>query len=171
MNLAMVRQMVHPEDRDALYSGVDVELDAGVHPIAEFRIVTPSGEVRTVHAITSKLWGGMRGDPDNEASGKARRLFGTVQDVTEINRAEQAHHALSRDLQESKAWLEEAQRVAHLGYWVWNLDTNRVVFSNETCRIYGIVPKGNSFDVALVGEMMHPDDREAVFMTAKKAID
>ena len=28
----------------------------------------------------------------------------------------------SRDLQESKARLEEAQRVAHVGYWVWNLD-------------------------------------------------
>jgi hypothetical protein len=31
----------------------------------------------------------------------------------------------SRDLQESKARLEEAQRVAHVGYWVWNLDTDR----------------------------------------------
>src|SRR6201988_3021895 len=171
MNLAMVRQMVHPGDRDALYSGVDVELDAGVHPVAEFRIVTPSGEVRTVQAITSKLWGAMRGDPDNEASGKARRLFGTVQDVTEIKRAEEAHHALSRDLQESKAWLEEAQRVAHLGYWVWDLETNQVIWSEETYRIFGLVPKSGSFDVALVREMTHPDDREAVFATAKKAID
>src|ERR1700730_6641782 len=171
MDLATVRGMVHPEDREALYSGVDVEIDAGVHPVAEFRIVTPSGEVRTVHAITSKLWGAMSGDPDNEASGKARRLFGTVQDVTEIKRAEEARDALSRDLQESKAWLEEAQRVAHLGYWVWDLETNQVIWSEETYRIFGLVPKGDSFDVALVGEMMHPDDREAVFMTAKKAID
>ncbi len=87
MDLATVRGMVHPEDREALYRGVDVEIDAGVHPVAEFRIVTPSGEVRTVHAITSKLRGAMPGDPDNEASGKARRLFGTVQDVTELKRA------------------------------------------------------------------------------------
>jgi hypothetical protein len=29
----------------------------------------------------------------------------------------------SRELQESKARLEEAQRVAHVGYWVWGLDT------------------------------------------------
>src|ERR1700734_1276896 len=82
MDLAMVREMVHPEDREALYSGVDVELESGVHPVAEFRIVTPSGEVRTVHAITSKLWSALPGDPDNQASGKARRLFGTVQDIT-----------------------------------------------------------------------------------------
>ena len=37
----------------------------------------------------------------------------------------------SRDLQESKARLEEAQRVAHVGYWVWNLDTDRVTWSDE----------------------------------------
>src|SRR5579862_6155625 len=170
MNLAMVRQMVHPEDRDALYSGVDVELDAGVHPVAEFRIVTPSGEVRTVQAITSKLWGAMRGEPDNEASGKARRLFGTVQDVTEIKRAEEAHHALSRDLQESKAWLEEAQRVAHLGYWVWDLETNQVIWSEETYRIFGLTPQVDSMDIAIIGEMFHPDDREVVFRTAEEAI-
>ncbi len=170
MNLAMVRQMVHPEDRDALYGGVDVELDAGVHPVAEFRIVTPSGEVRTVHAITSKLWGAMRSDPDNEASGKARRLFGTVQDITELKRAEEARHALSRDLQESKAWLEEAQRVAHLGYWVWDLETNHVIWSEETYRIFGLTPQVGSMDIAMVGEMFHPDDREAVFRTAEEAI-
>ncbi|HXP16211.1 MAG TPA: hypothetical protein VN868_03865, partial [Terriglobales bacterium] len=41
----------------------------------------------------------------------------------------------SRALQESKARLEEAQRVAHVGYWVWNLDTDRVTWSDETYRI------------------------------------
>jgi PAS domain S-box-containing protein len=170
MDLSMVRGMVHPEDREALYSGVDVELDAGVHPVAEFRIVTPSGEVRTVHAITSKLWSATPGDPDNDASGKARKLFGTVQDVTELKRAEEAHHALSRDLRESKAWLEEAQRVAHLGYWVWDLKTNQVIWSEETYRIFGVTPQVGSMDIAIVGEMIHPDDREVVFRTAEEAI-
>ena len=170
MDLATVRGMVHPEDREALYGGVDVELDAGVHPVAEFRIVTPSGEVRTVHAITSKLSTARPGDPDNGAPGRARRLFGTVQDITELKRAEETRHALSRDLQESKAWLEEAQRVAHLGYWVWDLETNQVIWSEETYRIFGLVPQAGSMDIAIVGEMFHPDDREAVFRTAEEAI-
>jgi PAS domain S-box-containing protein len=170
MDLATVRGMVHPEDREALYGEVDLELDAGVQPVAEFRIVTPTGEVRTVHAITSKLLSARPGDPDNGASGRARRLFGTVQDVTEIKRAEEAHHALSRDLQESKAWLEEAQRVAHLGYWVWDLETNQVIWSEETYRIFGLTPQVGSMDIAIVGEMFHPDDREVVFRTAEEAI-
>lgn len=158
MNLAMVREMVHPDDREALYSGVDVELAAGVNPVAEFRVVTPGGEVRTVHAITSKLWGAVPGEPDSEVSRRARRLFGTVQNVTELKRAEEAQDALSRDLQESKAWLEEAQRVAHLGYWVWNLETNHLIWSDETYRIFGLTPERELIDLDKVREMIHPDD-------------
>jgi PAS domain S-box-containing protein len=170
MDLATVREMVHPDDREALYSGVDVELAAGVHPVHEHRIVRPSGEVRTVHAITSKLWSAMPDDSDSGAPGRARRLFGTVQDITELKRAEEARYALSRDLQESKAWLEEAQRVAQVGYWVWDLETNRVDWSDETYRIFGLTPQKDNIDLAIVREMIHPEDREHVFRTAEEAI-
>jgi PAS domain S-box-containing protein len=170
MDLATVRGMVHPEDREALYSGVDVEIDAGVHPVAEFRIVTPSGEVRTVHAITSKLWGVMPGDPDNEASGKDRRLFGTVQDITERKRAEEELQVLYRELQESEASLEEAQRVAHVGSWVWDLEKNHVTYSDEYYRVFGLAPGNGPIDIATVREMIHPEDRDYVFRTAEEAI-
>jgi PAS domain S-box-containing protein len=171
MDIETVSGLVHPDDREALYSTVDEEVAVGVHPVHQHRIVRPSGEVRTVQSITSKLWKTTDVRTEDGISRQHNRLFGTVQDITELKRAEEASHALSRDLQESKDWLEEAQRVAHLGYWVWDLETNQVIWSEETYRIFGLVSKGNSFDVALVGEMMHPDDREAVFMTAKKAID
>jgi PAS domain S-box-containing protein len=170
MDFETVRALVHPEDREALYSTVDVELDAGVHPVADFRIVTPGGEVRTVHAITSKLWSALPGDPGKGKSGKTHRLFGTVQDITELRRAEEARYALAQDLQESRAWLEEAQRVAHLGYWIWDLETNKVIWSDETSRIFGLVPQVGSFDVAKVFEMIHPDDRDAVSRATEGAI-
>src|SRR3984893_9029272 len=170
MDIATVSGLVHPDDREALYREVDVEIAAGVHPVHDHRIVRPSGEVRTVHSITSKLWSAMPGDVENGSSGKPHRLFGTVQDITELKHAEEARHALSRDLQESKSWLEEAQRVAHLGYWVWDLETNRVIWSEETFRIFGLAPQGGSLDIAIIGEMFHPDDREAVFRIAEEAI-
>jgi len=171
MDIETVSGLVHPDDREALYSTVDEEVAVGVHPVHQHRIVRPSGEVRNVQSITSKLWKTTPSGLENGIPRGHNRLFGTVQDITELKRAEEASHALSRDLQESKDWLEEAQRVAHLGYWVWDLETNQVIWSEETYRIFGLVPKGDSFDVALVREMMHPDDREAVFITAKKAID
>ena len=114
----------------------------GVHPVAEFRIVTPSGEVRTVHAITSKLLGCDAGEI--RPVSHPERLAGySVPFKTSLKQSAQRklHHALSRDLQESKTWLEEAQRVAHLGYWVWDLQTNQVIWSEETYRIFGLTPQ------------------------------
>src|SRR5580700_3266109 len=170
MDIATVSGLVHSDDREALYREVDVEAAAGVHPVHVHRIVRPSGEVRTVHSITSKLWSAMPGDLQNGSSGKPHRLFGTVQDITDLKHSEEARHSLSKDLQESRSWLEEAQRVAHLGYWVWDFETNRVIWSEETYRIFGLAPQGGSLDIAMVGEMFHPDDREAVFRTAEEAI-
>jgi hypothetical protein len=72
-------------------------------------------------------------------------IVGTGKRLTEVARRMAAlltsgSHK-SRELQESKARLEEAQRVAHVGYWVWVLDTNRVTWSDETYRIYGLMPQ------------------------------
>jgi PAS domain S-box-containing protein len=169
MDLPAVRQMVHRDDRDALYGGVDVDLTAGAYPIAEFRVVRPSGEIRTVHAITSKLWSAPRADSNGHASERARKLFGTVQDVTEQKRAEQERQALSHDLQDSKTRLEEAQRLAHIGYYEWNLRTGRVIWSDELYRIYGLTPKAGPIDMAMVSQMIHPADRERVLREAEEA--
>src|SRR5713101_3388144 len=76
----------------------------------------------------------------------------------------------SRELQESKARLEEAQRVAHVGYWVWNIDTDRVTWSDENYRIFGLKPQEGTIDLATVREMIHPEDRESVFRTAEEAV-
>jgi PAS domain S-box-containing protein len=170
MELATVRSMVHPEDREPLYQGVGRDLLAGVRPKAEFRIVRPSGEVRTVHSLTSERWNSLPGDAKRDASGRPYKLFGTIQDITERKRTEDAFQEISRKLLESKAWLEEAQRVAHVGYWVWDLQTNRVIWSDETYRIFGLTPQEGLIDLDKVREMIHPDDREAVFRTAEEAV-
>jgi len=169
MDLATNRAMVHPDDREALYGRVDVDLSAGTYPIAEFRVVRPDGEIRTVHAITSKLWGGPQVDSNGEPLERPRKLFGTVQDVTERKRAEEERQALSHALQESKARLEEAQRLAHIGYYEWNLTTGRVSWSDELYRIYGLSPQEGPIDMAMVSEMIHPDDRSRVFRDAEEA--
>jgi PAS domain S-box-containing protein len=170
MDIAAVRAIVHPDDRDSLYGGVDEDLVVGVNPVAEFRIVLPSGEVRTVHAITSKRASGMPEGSGEAAFGRPRKLFGTVQDITERKRSDEERLSLSHKLEESNARLEEAQQVAHLGYWIWDLETNRVTFSNETCRIYGLKPQEDPIDLETIRELIHPDDREYVFENAERAV-
>jgi len=70
---------------------------------------------------------------------------------------------MSRDLQESKARLEEAQRVAHVGHWEWDLETNVVVWSDESYRIFGLKPQERPMDLATVRAIVHPDDRESLY--------
>src|SRR6266446_3767056 len=61
-------------------------------------------------------------------------------------------------LAESKAKLEEAQRITHVGYWEWDLLTNRVNWSDETYRIYGLQPQEGPMDIATVREKIDPED-------------
>ncbi len=46
-----------------------------------------------------------------------------------------------RNLRESEAKLEEAQRIAHVGHWERDLGTNLVTWSDESCRIFGLAPE------------------------------
>src|ERR1700751_3818436 len=170
MDLATVRSMVHPDDREPLYQAVDQDLVAGQRPSGEFRIVRPSGEVRTVSSLTSERWSSLPGDTKNDASEGAYKLFGTIQDITDRKRTEEAFQEISRKLQESNAKLEEAQRIANVGHYSWNLSENRVIWSDEVYRIYGLDSRRGTIDLAKVSEMIHPEDRELVFRAAEEAL-
>src|SRR5258708_37749917 len=108
MDLATVQSLVHSEDREALYGGVDEDLVAGIRPDAEFRIVRPNGEVRTVHALTSRRRSFVPGDAKRDSAGRPHKLFGTVQEITGRKPAEEG-------LQVNQAHFPERQRRARLG--------------------------------------------------------
>ena len=62
-------------------------------------------------------------------------------------------------LRRSEAKLEEAQRVAHVGYWERDPDTHRITWSDETYRIFGLTPREATITVAEMLERIHPEDR------------
>jgi len=59
---------------------------------------------------------------------------------------------------------------AHIGHYEWDLIENRVTYSEELCRIWGIPPVKDSFDVSAIFERIHPEDREKVAREAAEAI-
>ncbi len=63
-------------------------------------------------------------------------------------------------LKESEKGLAEAQRMAHLGNWDWNIVTNGLYWSDEIYRIFGLHPQefGATYDSFL--SYVHPDDRD-----------
>jgi two-component system cell cycle sensor histidine kinase/response regulator CckA len=65
-----------------------------------------------------------------------------------------------RSLAESEARLEEAQRIAHVGYWENDLDADRISWSDETYRILGLTPRESAPTMGDFRLRIHPDDRE-----------
>ena len=74
-------------------------------------------------------------------------------------------------LKESEKGLAEAQRMAHIGNWDWNLVTGEVHWSNELYRIFGCSPQkpGATLDEFL--NYVYPDDRDRVHNAIKKGLD
>ena len=129
LNLAQLPELIHPEDQQIMVQAVADALGGVRRYDVEYRIVRPNGEVRLVHS---------QGEVTRDESGRPRRMFGSVQDITERKRAEQrlmAQHTVTQILAEA-ATLQDAtpkilETVCEFLNWdfgaLWSLDRQAVV--------------------------------------------
>ena len=92
-----------------------------------------------------------------------QRIAERTQELAERKRAEEA-------LRQSEASLREAQRIAHLGNWLWNVTTNELRWSEEVYSIFGLAPQ--QFKATYEGflERVHPEDREKVTAAVRQTL-
>ena len=83
-------------------------------------------------------------------------------DIRQLNLdLEQRIEARSDDLRRLHARLVEAQHVARIGSWEWDVSANSIWWSDELYRLYG-VPLGTPITFERFISMVHPDDRPRV---------
>jgi PAS domain S-box-containing protein len=145
---------VHPRDREKIIEA-DRKIRSGIASLeVEYRITKPSGSVRFVRSIVEAI----RND-----QGAVVRIAGAIQDVTE--------QVMARELlRESEKHLKNAERLAHLGHWQWDMRANRISGSEEMFLIFGkpqnYVPSYEQFLQDLV-----PQDRERVERLIRGSIE
>lgn len=77
-----------------------------------------------------------------------------------------------RDVQESRSRLYEAQEIAHLGHWEWDIDTGESLWSDQALVILGRAPGGgDSSGWSGYMEAVHPKDRSAVTRLVTQALE
>jgi len=83
--------------------------------------------------------------------------------ITERKQAEEA-------MRESEASLANAQRIAHIGNWDYDVATNELYWSDEIYRIFGLQPHefGVTYEAFL--NSVHPDDRGDIKRSVNKAL-
>ena len=88
---------------------------------------------------------------------------------SELEAALQRLDELQTELATALRRQDEAQRVAGIGSWEWDIPNNHVVWSDELFRIYGLEPGETEPSYAEFLARVHPDDRDAVNARNEKA--
>jgi PAS domain S-box-containing protein len=81
VSLAEAVERIHPDDRQIWGQAAAEAVRGESRYELEYRIIRPNGELRIVHS---------QGDLTRDASGRPRSMFGTIQDITERKRVEEA---------------------------------------------------------------------------------
>jgi diguanylate cyclase (GGDEF)-like protein/PAS domain S-box-containing protein len=146
------REMIHPEDRAWTDERVARMAKGDVAEPRDVRVVLPDGTQRIFHS---------EGAASVDASGRVVQLHGTLQDVTEQRAAEAA-------LRLTEMRYREAQRLAKIGNYEWDLATNTSWWSDELYRILEEDPGtyAATFDNFLA--KIHPADRDVLIEGQKK---
>ena len=133
---------VHPEDREKLAQGWQAANQVQSISKADYRFVHPGGSISWVMG---------QAVPEKDAAGRVVGYVGTITDITERKRAEDAWRG-------SEMLLKETQTIAGLGSYVMDIPTGLWRSSDMLDKIFGI---NKTYKCSVEGwrNLIHSDDR------------
>jgi PAS domain S-box-containing protein len=120
-------------------------MDSGKEKILEEVVETQDG-IRSFISVKTPRF-------NNE--GRVIGIVGISHDITRRKKIEEA-------LKKSESSLAEAQHIAHIGSWEWNIKTGDITWSNELYSLYKLDPNKFTPTMSSFAEYVHPDDEEYV---------
>ncbi len=81
------------------------------------------------------------------------------------------NEALIQATADREEQLAEAQEVAKLGSWEWDVSTGEVTLSRELYRLMGVDPEDFTPSPDAILSLLHPDDRDALATEMHRSLD
>ena len=151
---------IHPDDQGKVKRSIAQRRKDGKPFLMEYRMQCKDG--------TYRYWQD-RGTAVRDKAGSVYEIVGACSDITDLKIVQEQLRQHTAELSKSKERLSEAQRIAQLGSWDWDVGTNETVVSDEYYRIFGI-PQGSEVTYESFLDRVHPDDLEYVKVEVAKAL-
>ena len=132
---------VHPADREMIRREIERSMTGEGNFEAEYRCMVDGKE--------KVIWGKGKVEFEN---GIPIFMKGTVMDVTD------KHHMVQK-LKRSESLYKQAETLNKLGNWTWEIKTDKLEWSDELYRIYGLEPQSEPLNFERFVSFIHPDDR------------
>ena len=94
-------------------------------------------------------------NPYRDETGDIKGLVFSGRDITNLK-------IMEEELQKTTRQLQEAQHVAQMGFWEYDLVNDQHIWSDEVYAIFGVNRRDYIPNLENVSEIIHPDDREWV---------
>ena len=143
----MFLEKIHPEDMPDIKRAISALVSQGLGHSLEYRIILPDGSVHYVYSESEEVV--------KDETGAQVRQFGIVQDITERKQIEAS-------LRKSEQDRVKAERMAHLGYYDWDLKRQEAHISEGCSRIFGFPAGTSSIAYEMFTGKIHPEDVERI---------
>ena len=140
-NFRLWHSCIHPEDVGGIDAHFDGVLQHDGH-VCEYRLRQKDGTYRWLCDEAQLI---------KDAGGKPLEIAGCLLDITARKKAEAER---ARGMEQ----MTDAQSMAHVGSWDWDMDTNTVQWSDELYRIFGR-DRAASVTYDSVIQAVHPEDK------------
>lgn len=95
----------------------------------------------------------------------------TLKSARELEDEVQQRKAAEERLSLQNKMLNEAQEIARIGYWQWDVEQRKLTWSDSLFKIYGRPPAGDDLTYDYYLSCIHPEDRDFVAANIQAAVE
>jgi PAS domain S-box-containing protein len=152
---------IHPDDVEAFVKKMKVSFANGKPFQETSRVRRADGVYRWM--LHQKV-------PAFDEGGNLARWYGSSIDIDDRTRAEEQLTKSVQELQRSEFYLAEAQRLGHIGSWLFDPATGFEHWSRELFQIHGLDPGKGPPNSEQYLATVHPQDREFMASLMKRML-
>jgi diguanylate cyclase (GGDEF)-like protein len=126
---------------------------------------------RPIQAVVDAARSVLKGNPISRVTTTLRFIPPELRELmTSFNQMVDEIRKKTTQIEETATRLSEAQRIAHIGNWEWNIEQNQLWCSDEVYQICDIDPSQFQVNFQSLLTLVHPDDQQRFQSSINKTL-